>query len=422
MRQWKILASSYFILTCIQALGILDRLAYGEWLGKPGDKLTQLLNLIFLAISGLLLASAFPRLATIRSGAGLAFSLVGLFFCSALWSIDPGTSIKQAIEYLFLIFGSIGIALTLDVDDYMHLVGVLVTACAAASLALIVIDPALVYETVDFRGIFGQKNVLGEAMAIGALALLHSLRAGRGRSRRNFAFLLIVAVTAILSKSATACSTIAIFCFTDFVLFLMRKRGGSGRPLAFGLMAAAALLVIVFTVFPDILFGVMGKDSTLTGRTDIWHYVMIDIYQRPLLGWGYLAFWSVDNPAAMDIAYALNWFAPQAHNGLLEILIHVGAVGAALMIFLLVRTIIIAIKCLRTGDSVLAVTCLLSCVGIILTGISETVLIDAFEASTSVFFITGFYCERALRSGRQRRVHRMGRASQQRAALLEVRT
>ena len=92
------------------------------------------------------------------------------------------------------------------------------------------------------------------------------------------------------------------------------------------------------------------------------------------------------------------------------------------MIFLLVRTIIIAIKCLRTGDSVLAVTCLLSCVGIILTGISETVLIDAFEASTSVFFITGFYCERALRSGRQRRVHRMGRASQQRAALLEVRT
>ncbi len=64
----------------------------------------------------------------------------------------------------------------------------------------------------------------------------------------------------------------------------------------------------------------IGKDPTLTGRTDIWGYVIPYIYQRPLLGWGYVAFWSTTNPAAMVIAEELHWFAPQAHNGLLEML------------------------------------------------------------------------------------------------------
>jgi hypothetical protein len=44
----------------------------------------------------------------------------------------------------------------------------------------------------------------------------------------------------------------------------------------------------------------------------------------------------------------------------------------------------------------------LSCAGIILVGISEAVLIVPFEASTSVFFIIGFFCERAVRASRLR--------------------
>ena len=84
--------------------------------------------------------------------------------------------------------------------------------------------------------------------------------------------------------------------------------------------------VAVFT--PDSLLELIGKDPTLTGRTDIWGYVIPFIYQRPLLGWGYAAFWSTQDPAAWEIANALRWFSPQAHNGLLEILLSGGLVAA----------------------------------------------------------------------------------------------
>jgi len=49
----------------------------------------------------------------------------------------------------------------------------------------------------------------------------------------------------------------------------------------------------------------------------------------------------------------------------------------------------------------LAISCLLSCAGIILVG--ETVLLVPFEASTSVFFITGLFCEKAVRAARRPR-------------------
>ena len=104
----------------------------------------------------------------------------------------------------------------------------------------------------------------------------------------------------------------------------------------------------------------------------------------------------------MEIADLLHWFAPQAHNGILEMLLNVGLARYALFIFLWARNVRSAVKCMRTAEKVLAISCLFSCTGIILVGISETVLIVPMEASTSVFFITGLFCEQAIYYGRRR--------------------
>jgi hypothetical protein len=49
----------------------------------------------------------------------------------------------------------------------------------------------------------------------------------------------------------------------------------------------------------------------------------------------------------------------------------------------------------------MAITCFLSCGGVLLVGVSETVLLYP-GAITFIFFITGFYCERAISTARQR--------------------
>lgn len=395
--------AGFFILQAIEAFSIVDRLVYGEWLGKPGDKITQSLNLLLILTSLALFGKGYRRIRSIRTSAILSLGLVVFLLLSTLWSVNRGASMRTAIEYLFVLVGAIGIVGSLEADEFMDLLALMCFLEGIVSLLLLAVSPgsALTPEG-DFRGIFSQKNVLGEAMTMGALASLHGLRVGKRRRLRSAVFLAVVTIVALASKSATSYLTMFAFFGTDAVIALIRK-GGAARLLAVGVIVLLLPIVVYGAVFPDSMLEMIGKDPTLTGRTDIWGYVIADIHQRPLLGWGYVAFWSPDNPAAIEIADSLHWFAPQAHNGILEMLLGVGLIGTAFFIFLWARTARLAIQCMRTPEKGLAISCLLSCAGIILVGISETVLVDPFEASTSVFFITGFLCERAVRAARRRR-------------------
>jgi exopolysaccharide production protein ExoQ len=401
--RWHYFAAVFFLTNSIQAFDILDRLVYGEWLGKPGDKITQSLNLLMIASSLALFARGFRRLRTFRTGAVLALGMAGFLLSSAAWSVNLPETIRQGVIYLFMVIGVCGIAGTLEVDEFMKLLAIVCGLAAAACLLLMVVSPSNAYGgSGDFRGIFSQKNILGEAMTVGALAGLHGLRAGKRGRWRNGLILAIVMLVAVFSKSATSLLTIFAFCAVDRQIALLRK-GGLMRLLAIVMAFIGIPILICVAIFPDSLLEMIGKDPTLTGRTVIWSYVIPDIYQKPLLGWGYAAFWSPGNPAAMEIADAIHWFAPEAHNGLLEILLTVGVVGAALFIFLLARTIGLALRCLRAENSTLAISTLLCCIGIILVGISEMVLLGGLQASTPVFFATGLYCERAIRLRRRRR-------------------
>jgi exopolysaccharide production protein ExoQ len=403
MRRWYHWVATFFILETIEAFSIADRLLYGEWVGKPGDKLTQGLNSLMIVVSLCLLWRGFHQVRPIRTGAILAIALVGFFFLTALWSIDPKATETRALLYLFMVIGAIGIVANFEADEFMDLLSKTCFLAAVASLALLIVSPADAHAGEDFRGIFSQKNTLGEAMTIGALASLHGLRVGDGKRLRSIIILVFVTIVAMVSKSMTSLLTIFVFCSADTVIALIR-RGGLLRIIGI-LGSGLALPVVVFAAaFPDSVLEMIGKDPTLTGRTDLWAYVIADIYQRPWLGWGFLAFWSPLNPAAAEIGDTFHWFAPQAHNGLLEMLLNVGVIGTVLLICFWIRSVRLALRCLRTSEKASAISGLMLCAGLVLVGITETVLLVPFEASTCVFYVTGFFCERAIWVARRRHV------------------
>jgi hypothetical protein len=53
-----------------------------------------------------------------------------------------------------------------------------------------------------------------------------------------------------------------------------------------GCLPALALLA----TDPGWVLDLLGKDQTLTGRTDLWPLVIDSIAERPMLDWGYRAF------------------------------------------------------------------------------------------------------------------------------------
>jgi exopolysaccharide production protein ExoQ len=406
-RRWPRWAVCWLLLCQIQAFNIIDRVFWGSWLGKTGDKFTQFIAISQIVISIILFTVGSRRWRGLQKGGILSLSLAVFLLCSVAWSVDPGATARGGIQYFFFVLGLIGAAENLEGDDFMDLLASVCFVSALACLILILFAPGYVFgeETGEFRGIFSQKNILGQAMAVGALACLHSIRAQKRSHLSGIFMFLVITFVAIKSASTTSSLAILLFWVVGAVTSLL-ERGGGARILGVVLLTLLLLVAPVATFSLQTLYGLIGKDPTLTGRTDIWGYVIPFIYQRPLLGWGYAAFWSTQNPAAWEIAEALHWYAPEAHNGLLEILLSGGLVGAVWFIYLLVRTFRLCLQCIRF-DNAMAITCFSICAGILLEGVSEQVLLYV-DGLSGVFLISGFFCEQALSRARRRRPITLG--------------
>jgi len=74
----------------------------------------------------------------------------------------------------------------------------------------------------------------------------------------------------------------------------------------------------------------MGRNATLTGRTDVWR-VLLNVGTDPILGTGFMSFW--DDPWFQSkLPY---WVAFSAHNGYIEIFLCGGIVGICFLAVML---------------------------------------------------------------------------------------
>jgi O-antigen ligase len=79
----------------------------------------------------------------------------------------------------------------------------------------------------------------------------------------------------------------------------------------------------------------VGRSSSLTGRTEIWGLVISFIAQRPILGYGYSAFWLGASPESFVVNQVLRGPVMYSHNGYLEMLLTLGAIGLLLTVVLI---------------------------------------------------------------------------------------
>jgi exopolysaccharide production protein ExoQ len=398
-------ASVFFLLYAIDTLGFLDRLINGpSWSGKAGNTLTHGLYLlavltgVYLFWCGTYKPARFKR--------ALPVAVASILLISAAWSADSRLAVSQGVLYVTTVLGAIGMAQLWDGDRLLELTAKICAFCAVASL-LVLPPPG-----VDFQGIFPHKNILGAAMSVGVLAGLHTMRVRRGSQLRNVLITGVCATVAVMSKSTTSLMIVLVL-FVLNVIGRLYLRGGRTRIVSLWLVLLSAGIVIFFLVNETMLFELLGKEQTLTGRTLFWPYVIDNIFNRPFLGWGYFGFWTPFNPIALQIAEAIKgednwyvWIIPNAHNGLLEILLEIGFVGTFLFGFLLLRNFMIAVKCMNGPAGQLGLSLLMLLVGILIDGVSEIVLLVAQQVWTVFFFMLGFLCEKQLRLAGHRKVMR----------------
>ena len=185
-------------------------------------------------------------------------------------------------------------------------------------------------------GSFQTKNSLGEIMAIGAIVFFYTLNAEMFSQRRfltivfSLAGLLLCCGLLYLSQSRTAWITGMIGVMFCLITQLMFKR----IAVVIIICTAILLLLVPAVVLAMDQLGtiatMLGKDSTLTGRVDLWLLLPPYIMERPWFGHGLGAFWVLDSADVFSIWIAVDWQPPHAHNGWLDLLLELGVVGWSL--------------------------------------------------------------------------------------------
>jgi O-antigen ligase len=89
----------------------------------------------------------------------------------------------------------------------------------------------------------------------------------------------------------------------------------------------AILLLLLAVGMRTGLAGLIGRDARLTGRTEIWTLSISSLAERPILGYGYNAFWDDRSEKADRIRQLVGWDVPNAHNGYIDIALDFGIVG-----------------------------------------------------------------------------------------------
>lgn len=258
----------------------------------------------------------------------------GLAAASILWSQAPGQSLRRSVAiaaemlFLFLLFSGLGLHRALRI----FLGVVLVTV--ALGLAEALLRPAIGFDEGFYsnaiRGVFLQKNGFGTALLHGMLALAFLMLAAGRVTGRHMAIALLLLAMLVLARSSTAL-VLAVLVLGLTMAWLAARAGSAWLALLLlgggGFMAAALGFAGAFGT--EGFFDLLGKEETLTGRTEIWASVDRAIAQRPWLGHGFAAFWLQGLTPAELIWLDLQWPAPDSHSGWREVVLQLGWVGFA---------------------------------------------------------------------------------------------
>ncbi len=133
------------------------------------------------------------------------------------------------------------------------------------------------------------------------------------------------------------CAGLAILVFTGFDWVKKDQDDPVYRRRRRALFLAESLFGIY-----EVILELLGRDATLTERTDLWP-ILLEVEINPILGTGFESFWL--GKRLDDLWRTLGWHANEAHNGYLETYLNLGLIGLFLLLGLLLATYV---KCCRS--------------------------------------------------------------------------
>jgi len=309
------------------------------FIASPDDGETPLVRLMWPPLYlGVLVLAATTWRQTWRSVTATPLILILVLFviASAAWSINPGVTLRRSVAVLITSLLGWTLAARYGWLWMLRILGLTWAILSFGSLLVGLFLPSIgrMHEVHvgAWQGLWWEKNALGGEMARASLlfgVLTMGDRKWRGLWALGFGLSVLLV---LLSTSKTALLGVFLGAGVIALGLLVRKSARATLLSIWIATTAVTCLAMALLFTPDAVFNLLGRDATLTGRTDIWAAIGQALAERPWLGYGYGVFWLPESDPGNILREKVAWAAPSAHNGWLEVCLALGPVALGIFI------------------------------------------------------------------------------------------
>ncbi len=324
--------------------------------------------------------------------------MIFVFAESMLVTDIPASQIITCLRLSVTILFAIWLAEYFSLKQIIRLFACAQVLLDLSILLIAVIRPDIAFQSGDtyshaLRGVYEAKNAMASELAFGLIVMvvhvMNEIKEKKWFSRFWLAAAFIQVVLLFMAK-ATGALLVSGLILLYFGVF--SRIQGLRLPLGWiYVVCSVGFLVCAFTILPLFapLLESIGKDATLTGRTELWDGIYRFMMRNPMLtGFGYGQFWmnrlNVRKLHRMfDHESYFSRMATGAHNQLMELWLNIGLLGVASYFIAIIGSMRFA-KYMK-HDEYMQVSALFFY--LMLCGLTERIFENAYAYRVLLFFI-----------------------------------
>jgi exopolysaccharide production protein ExoQ len=315
--------------------------------GEPRDKLVYFTIAMLLIGVGIMARWIRPTIRQmLRQKHVLAFALLAII--STVWSQVPDQTIRKAILLLFSMVFAWFFSTYYSPADQIRILIALGAGVVVSSIAWVILLPQYgMSYSGDWKGIFGQKNLLGSSIVF----LFSGAIFFRAPSRLDLLKWVVPSMfplgLLIMSQSRTSwVLAILLVGFRILGPIIVRIR----REAIPFMLFSAVFGVIIALVGLSAVLSLVGRDLSFTGRTHEWKVIFPFALTHFWFGYGYQGFWTGTQGDSGRVDAILGAVTTVADNGYLDIMLQFGVLGIVMLVVMLAISIRDFLRSLRRSS------------------------------------------------------------------------
>lgn len=383
MRKFLISAEQILTFACLMIYSgtPLDAFLTDGYTVKQGDRIIFRLLFTFTYIFSIFLITLrWKKVIYVFSRDKFIWILIGLCALSSFWSLDPDTTLRRAIALVGTSIFGLYLASRYTINQQLKLCAYMLGITAVMCFVFVILIPKYGFSGgIDgntWRGIFPTKNVLGKRFVLsGAVFFFLAMTTQENRLFSWFGYI-TSGLLILLSKSTTSLGNFIIITGAFLIYYrILNLKYKVMIPIISFMLTFGICFYTWFISNAETILGSVGKDTTLTGRAELWPAVLQVIAKKPWLGYGYGAFWGEKGGSSI-IVQTVEWNAPNAHNGFLDLWLGLGLLGVLIFIIGLVISFLRGIYLIRWNQTSENLWLLVYLTYIVFSNLTETTLLD----------------------------------------------